>query len=83
MKHNYILTFAFVLYALFGVSACGNLTPEQQQQLNTVAINGLKDATAAGVGYAQGGKVGAVSGLTAQVIKNHTAAAKNPAIVQP
>jgi len=61
--------------ALFHVSCA--LTPEQ---LQTVQINALKDAQAAGLGYLQGGKAGAVTGLTAQILMNHAplTLAKNP-----
>jgi hypothetical protein len=53
--------------------------------LTTVEINGLKDAAAAGVGYATGGTAGAIAGGTAQIIKNHApvTAAKNPSKVTP
>jgi hypothetical protein len=61
--------------ALFHASCA--LTPEQMQ---AVQLNALKDARAAGIGYLQGGKSGAIHGLTAQILMNHAplTSAKNP-----
>ena len=66
--------------ALFHVSCA--LTPEQMQ---TVQLNALKDARAAGIGYLQGGQSGALAGLTAQILMNHAplTSAKNPRKVLP
>jgi hypothetical protein len=72
-----LLTFVIfsVFLVLFHVSCA--LTPEQRQ---TLELNALKDAQAAGLGYLNGGKAGALTGLTAQILINHSplTSAKQP-----
>jgi len=57
------------------------LTPEQ---LQTVQIDAFKTTQAAGVGYLQGGKAGAINSATAQILANQgLTAAKQPVKVLP
>lgn len=77
-----ILFSALVSICLTFMCACST-TPQQQQQLETVGSNLLKDGTAAALGYASGGKVGAIAGAGSQIIANHAPTAKQPRDVQP
>jgi len=66
---------------LLSLASC-SLTPEQKA---TLTANAIKDGDAALLGYLQGGKAGAIAGLTAQEVANIKArqAAKNPVNVTP
>lgn len=73
MKTPTILLLATIL-----ILASCSLTPEQKA---TLSANALKDANAALVGgLTTGTWAGAAAGATAQVIKNHSTAAKNPGV---
>jgi hypothetical protein len=77
MKHHYLLAAIVTLIALFGAVSCS--TAERQQ----LASNATQTVLAAGTGYLVGGKAGAVSGATAQELRNlegwrTRTAAKNP-----
>lgn len=77
MKLNSLIILVFsAILALFHASCA--LTLEQRA---TLTSNALKDGVAAGGGYLIGGQPGAVVGLAAQMIKNHTSA-KQPVEVQ-
>jgi len=77
MKLNLIILLTFtVAIALFHTSC--SLTPEQKA---TLSANALKDANAALVGgLTTGTWAGAAAGATAQVMKNHSTAPKNPGV---
>jgi uncharacterized membrane protein len=71
------LTTLILLTSCLVLSSC-SLTPVQKA---TLSANALKDANAALVGgLTTGTWAGAAAGATAQVIKNHSTAAKNPGV---
>jgi len=71
------LTPTVLLATSLVLSSC-SLTPEQKAILST---NALKDANAALVGgLTTGTWAGVAAGAGAQVIKNHSTAAKNPGV---